>query len=147
MKINFNWGHGIIVFLVIFFILAFSFIFFSLTQQKDLVVDDYYPREIVYQEHIDKVQNMELLGEYIIQEKENDMLILTFPDTLNKSIIGEIYIYRPSNADMDKKIPIETDANNRQMISTAGMDSGRYLIKIDFVHDGIGFYQEMYYFK
>lgn len=147
MKINFNWGHGIVVFLVIFFILAFSFIFFSLQQQNDLVVDDYYPKEIAYQEHIDKVQNMELLGEFILQEKEADMLILSFPDTLNKSISGEIFIYRPSDESMDQKHSIKLDSNKRQMISTAGIEGGRYLIKIDFEHDGTAYYQEMYYFK
>ncbi|MCK5078307.1 MAG: FixH family protein, partial [Bacteroidales bacterium] len=46
MKIKINWGTGILIFLVIFFIAIFSFVYFSFQLQINLVEDDYYPKEI-----------------------------------------------------------------------------------------------------
>ena len=145
MKIN--WGTGIFIFLVIFFIAIFSFIIFAFQQKTDLVEDDYYPKEITYQDQIDKISNMEDLGEKISLEQEDGIIILNFPDSLSQNIIGGIHIYRPSDADMDINLKIETDSSNRQIISTKELIRGRYTIKVDFVHNGSAYYQELNYFK
>ena len=147
MKININWGTGIFIFLVIFFIAIFSFIIFAFQQNNDLVDDDYYPKEITYQDHIDKVNNLKELGQEIFIENQDQMIILHFPGLFDHELSGEILIYRPSDADMDKVINIEVDEHNKQFISTKEIDSGKYTIKVDWVHDGIEYYQELFYYK
>ena len=67
---KFNWGHGIAAFIGFFFIAIFSFIFFTLQFETNLVEEDYYPKEIAYQEKIDKMHNTELLKEKIRQSKD-----------------------------------------------------------------------------
>jgi hypothetical protein len=147
MKIKITWGTGIFIFLVIFFIAIFSFIIFAFQQNNDLVEDDYYPKEITYQDHIDKITRLEELGQEIILEKQDDQIVLNFPDTMSQEIIGGIHIYRPSDASMDLNLKIETDNQNRQFISTKSLSSGKYTIKVDWVHNGTGYYQELYYYK
>lgn len=147
MKIHINWGTGIFIFLVIFFIAIFSFIIFAFQQNTDLVEDDYYPKEITYQDHIDKIQNLEELGQEIFIENQDQMIILHFPGLFDQELIGEILFYRPSDANMDKAVKIDVDEHNKQFISTKELGVGKYTIKVDWIHNGIEYYQELFYYK
>ncbi|RLD37363.1 MAG: hypothetical protein DRI83_04035 [Bacteroidetes bacterium] len=147
MKIKINWGTGILIFLVIFFIAIFSFVYFSFQLQINLVEDDYYPKEITYQKQIDKMHNLEVLGEKISIRKEEGILILTFPEVHKSKFEGKIHIYRPSDAGMDKVLEIVTDQNNRQFIPVDQLINGKYILKIDWVCEGTGYYQEIVFIK
>ena len=57
MLMKFNWGTGIFISIIIFFIAIFIFLYIAFTNENDLVENDYYPQEIEYQNRIDKVQN------------------------------------------------------------------------------------------
>ena len=147
INININWGTGILIFIVIFFIAIFSFLYFSFQQQIDLVEEDYYPREIAYQKQIDKINKLEKLGEKISIQKEEGMLILSFPEAHKNKIEGKIIIYRPSDAGMDIILDIVTDQNNRQFIPSAQLNAGKYIFKIDWTCEGEGYYQEIVFIK
>ena len=54
---KFNWGTGNFIFIVVFFIVIFSFIYYTTTQQINLVEEDYYEKEIKFQEQIDRIHN------------------------------------------------------------------------------------------
>ena len=147
MKIKINWGTGILIFLVIFFIAIFSFVYFAFQLQINLVEDDYYPKEITYQKQIDKMHNLEVLGDKISIRKEEGILILTFPEAHKSTFEGKIHIYRPSDAGMDKMLEIVTDQNNRQFIPVDQLINGKYILKIDWVCEGTGYYQEIVFIK
>lgn len=142
-KIKFNWGSGIFVFIVIFFIASFSFIYFSYMQSSDLVDINYYPKEITYQEQIEKIANYENLGDEIKAEANEGVLAISFPDTLVNPISGEIHIYRPSDASLDIKVEINVDQSKQQFILTDQLPSGKYILKIDLECDKVGYYHEM----
>ena len=147
MKISINWGTGILIFLVIFFIAIFSFVYFSFQLQIDLVERDYYPQEIAYQKQIDKITRLEKLGQKISIQKEEGMLILTFPEAHKSRIEGKILIYRPSDAGMDTIHDIVTDKSNKQFIPSAHLNAGKYILKIDWVCEREAYYQEIVFYK
>ncbi len=142
MKIN--WGTGIFIFLVIFFIAIFSFVYFAYIQEVDLVVEDYYPRELTYEQQIEKRQNLKQLGEEIRIIQNNNILTLNFPASQNiEKIEGEIFIYRPSDSKADLKYKIELDSLNSQTIKADKLLNGKYIVKVDWSYQNKKFYQEL----
>jgi hypothetical protein len=62
MKIKFNWGIGITIFISAFILLNIIFIIFASGQKVDLVTEKYYEKELKYQEVIDKKINSNSLS-------------------------------------------------------------------------------------
>ena len=144
MRKKFNWGTGIFIFLVIFFIAIFSFVYFAFMQNADLVEDDYYPKELTYEKQIEKRKNLQKLGEEIRLIQNDKELLLSFPASQKyNDINGEIYIYRPSDASSDFKIKIVLDSLNFQTINADKLLHGKYIAKVDWTYQNESFYQEL----
>ena len=136
---KFNWGTGI----VLAFIGFISFImYFIITMHVDerfeheLVTEDYYAEELAYQNDIDKLNNANTLGENLSYEKTDDGLIIKFPETLDyKSITGKVFLYRPSNKQLDFETAISL-SNSNLLIPDKRLVDGRWNIKIDWQYKG-----------
>ena len=147
MKLKFNWGTGIFIFLIIFFISIFWFVIFSFTVRQDLVEDDYYPKELEYEQQIQKQQNLNKLGEEISIRKETEYIFLQFPKTqTDDEIKGQILVYRPSDSRLDETHYIKLDSLNEQQLNTSKFRSGKYILKIAWTYQQKAFYQEIIIF-
>ncbi|MCF6365573.1 MAG: FixH family protein [Bacteroidales bacterium] len=143
MKIKINWGTGIFITIFIFVSFFISFIFFSLTQNVNLVTDDYFPDEIAYESKLDKIRNTNILTEKITLKKENNKLIILFPEIINnKKISGKILLYYITDNNYDIELNIEPDKTRKQIIYTKKIKKGRYYIKIDWNLSGKKYFQE-----
>lgn len=144
MNIKFNWGTGIIIFLILFFISIFWFVFFSFSLRHDLVEKDYYPKILEYEKQIQKQKNLVELGEEVKVSKQPDELLLQFPQSQKADTIkGQILIYRPSDTRLDQTHQIQLDTLNEQKLSTSRLTSGKYILKIAWTYQGKAFYQEI----
>ena len=54
-KINFNWGTGILITIIVFMIITLGTVFTFMNEKVDLVTDNYYKKELKYQKQIDKL--------------------------------------------------------------------------------------------
>ena len=143
MKIKFNWGTGIAVFIILFIIALLVFVRYALHQPINLVEEDYYGKELVYEAHIQKVKNTETLSEKISINTYKRHLTLMLPGSIAKNdVTGTIHFYRPSNYELDLIIPLEPDTNGIQMINLENLVSGKYIIKLDWMSDSTDYYQE-----
>ncbi|MEC3908310.1 FixH family protein [Tamlana sp. 2201CG12-4] len=137
MKIN--WGTGI----VLAFIGFISFImYFVITMNVDkdfeheLVTEDYYAEELAYQEDIDKLNNAKILKENISYKKSDQGLTIKFPESLDyKNITGKVFLYRPSNKQLDFETAISL-SNPYLLIPDKRLVDGRWNIKIDWQYKG-----------
>jgi len=144
MKIKFNWGTGIFIFLIIFFISIFWFVIFSFTVRQDLVEDDYYPKELEYEQQIQKQENLNQLNEEIVVRKEGEFMYLKFPTIQNEDEIkGQILVYRPSDSRLDQTHFIKLDSLNEHPLNTSKFLSGKYILKIGWTYQEKAFYQEI----
>ena len=113
-------------------------------QNADLVEDDYYPKELTYENQIVKRKNLQKLGEEIRLIQNNKELWLSFPASQKyNDIDGEIYIYRPSDASADRKFKIVLDSLNSQTINADELVNGNYIVKVDWTYQNESFYQEL----
>lgn len=143
MKAKIHWGYAIAGFFVLFILfLAFNLIFSSM-QKSELVSGDYYQKGVAYQQQIDKEERTKKLPQQIKISQDNESLVLLFP-SLNQSaeIGGEILFYRPSNNNLDKKIQIKVNEENKQIIDTKNFIKGLWKLKINWSEDNIEYYYE-----
>ena len=136
---KFNWGTGIVV----AFIGFISFIlYFIITMNVDerfeheLVTEDYYGDDLAYQNEIDKLNNANTLEENVSYKKTDDGLIILFPAALGyKNITGKVFLYRPSNKQLDFETAISL-SNHNLLIPDKRLVDGRWNISIDWQYNG-----------
>lgn len=133
MKIN--WGTAIVIAFVAFISFIMYFVISMSTNKKfdhDLVTEDYYQQELKYQDDINKVQNAKKLNQNIEFKKTDEGIILSFPKDLNtNNIKGKVFLYRPSNKQLDFEMPISL-SNHNLLIPDNSLLDGRWDIKIDW---------------
>nr|AWJ66250.1 cytochrome cbb3 oxidase maturation protein [uncultured bacterium] len=137
MKIN--WGTGIVIAIGLF--MAFILVLvIKMTTDKDyghdLVVEEYYKKELAFQDEIDAQKNASLLSESIKGSKVANGWLLTFPKELESTKIkGSVFLYRPSNKQLDFDFPIELSGSNL-LIPDESMLDGRWNITVDWEYNG-----------
>ena len=140
MKIN--WGTGIVLAFIGFIGFIMYFIITMNINDKydhDLVTEDYYGEELAYQNDIEKLKNAKDLIENISYEKTTEGLKIRFPKNLDfKKITGKMFLYRPSNKQLDFESKISL-SNTYLLIPDNRLVDGRWNIKIDWQYNGISY--------
>lgn len=140
MKIN--WGTGIVIAFICFISFIMYFIISMNTNSKydhDLVTEEYYKAELGYQDEINKENNSKKLTENISWKKTEDGLLITFPQSFKANeLTGKVFLYRPSNKQLDFEILISLTENNLLIPDNRLLD-GRWNIKIDWQYRGTSY--------
>ena len=137
MKIN--WGTAIVLAFIGFISFIMYFVVNMSTDSKyehDLVTEDYYQKELKYQDDIVKIENAKKLDQNISLEKTDNGILLTFPKELKSTDIkGIVFLYRPSSKQLDFEIPISL-SNHNLLIPDNRLLGGRWNIIIDWNYQG-----------
>ena len=136
-----NWGHYIAIGFTLFVLLILSMVYRSFQHKNDLVSEDYYARELEYQNVIEKKKNAGKLDQDVVWTVDEKGLNIQFPEGMD-DLQGSVWLYRPSDKDMDVKTDISTDDSGRQMISMDILHPGKYTIQVDWSSGGEEYYTE-----
>ncbi|WP_299441332.1 FixH family protein [uncultured Aquimarina sp.] len=108
MKIN--WGTAIVLVFIGFISFILFFVVRMNTDKKfehDLVTEDYYKKELAFQQEINAEKNGNALKNNVVVKKNTEGLLVVFPkDKDFTEVSGIISLYRPSNKKLDFQIPI-----------------------------------------
>ncbi len=136
---KFNWGTGIIIAFVCFISFIMYFVIsmnFNDKYNHDLVTEDYYKVELGFQNDINKQKNANALEENITYTKTSEGLLLKFPQDLDsKKITGKVFLYRPSNKQLDFETPISL-SEPYLLVPDKRLLDGRWNITIDWQYNG-----------
>lgn len=100
----------------------------------DLVVEDYYKQELQFQSDIDKETNARKLATNISWKKTAEGIVITFPEQMDfEAIKGSVFLYRPSNKQLDFETPISLSDHNL-LIPDKRLLDGRWNIKVDWTY-------------
>lgn len=135
---GFHWGHGITIFYIVFVLTLIMVLIKSTQIDNSLVVDDYYAKDLAYQQQYDKVANTMAEDHLTIKyDQANQEMIFEFHT--DQLLDGQIQFYRPSNQKLDfiKKIK-----DNKMVVKTDLMRVGRWKIKVDWTADKKAYYKE-----
>jgi len=134
-----NWGTGIVIAFICFIAFILYFVIAMNTNKKydhDLVTEDYYKEELEYQNDIDKQNNAKALSENISYSKTAEGIVIQFPKDIDtKKITGNVFLYRPSNKQLDFETSISL-SNSYLLIPDNSLVDGRWNIKIDWQYNG-----------
>ena len=135
MKIN--WGTGIVIAIIGFVSFIMYFVITMSTDNSyshDLVTDKYYQQELNYQQEINAEKNFVDLNVEIKTIKTKKGLQIQFPNNFNQQKIkGKVFLYRPSNKQLDFEIPISI-SNTYLLVPEQRLVDGRWNIKILWKH-------------
>ena len=137
MKIKFNWGTGIFIFIALFLLANAVVIYFSFQQKNDLVAEEYYPQGLEYQKQIDRFAKANALSSQISISENQQELLITYPkDMKGKDVKGEVVFFRPSDQNADFYDSIRFDTSMLQRIPVEKFIKGKYIAKFFWKMDG-----------
>ncbi len=126
-----NWSKAIIFAFIIFI----SFIIFivrgSMNAKIDLVTVDYYGKELLYQDDINKQKNSKKLSSSISLQMNPHTLSIELPKEFNEQLCtGKIVFYRPSDAQLDKEFKVNTE-DSMIILPNKFLSKGKWRIILD----------------
>ena|SRR5690554_4721355 len=109
MKIN--WGTGLVIGMALFIGFILFFVVRIVTDDKydfDLVTENYYQRELVFQKELDDLENSNSLKQNLKGKKTAHGWEIIFPEDLDhNAITGTVTLYRPSSKKLDFQLQIK----------------------------------------
>ena len=137
-----NWGHKIIAVYVVFVAGMIFLVFKSSRQNIELVTEDYYAKELVYQQKIDELKRTALLSDTIKIAVVHHELNINFPkDFAAKKITGEVTVYCPADEKKDMKQQFTVTDSSVNIAIPAG-NIGLHYVKINWRTEGVNYYYE-----
>ena len=140
---KFNWGTGIFIFYSLFATSLFYQVYKSTQYDHNLVVDNYYEKDLDYQSQFDKIEQTKKLKEPLtINYLEGVQLIeLAFPNDL-EGITGTVLFYRASDKKMDVTLPITIDNLHQMILQADKFPAGFWRVEVDWEAGGNKYFTE-----
>lgn len=140
---KFNWGTGIFIVIVLFILAVVSFLIYVSNLDIKMVEDNYYDKELAYQDRIDKLNNTDALLWRINVKQGPGNIIIQFPQ-LDTALIpaGTLLFYRPSDPEKDFSVPLQLNDSSSQVIDIKGINKGKWVIKLEWDMGGKAYYFE-----
>lgn len=137
------WPYAILAWFVFAITVAVVFTAFAVRQEFDLVRPDYYEEELRHQQRIDSVKRTAALGGAVElrHDRATQRLRLAIP-AAHAGAQGEVHLYRPSDAGLDVRLPLETDAAGVQWIEADTVKSGLWKVRVQWAAGGEEFFLE-----
>ena len=136
---KFNWGTGIVLAFVAFISFIMYFVVVANSDPRadhDLVTEEYYRKELEYQQDLDASRNLELFGGGVEVVRIPEGLGIRFPEGMDpQGIDGKMSLYRPSNKQLDFEVPIQ-NSDTLQLIPASRLLDGRWDIRLNWTYKG-----------
>ena len=127
------WPFGIAAAFGVFVTGTAGLVVMSTYNNVELVSPDYYDQEIHFQDQIDRRENTSALGGQIElgYDEGQRFLTLALPAAhAGARITGEIQLYRPSAADLDRRVGLQLDAQGRQSLDARALSDGLWHVRV-----------------
>ncbi|MBM4171662.1 MAG: hypothetical protein FJ214_07330 [Ignavibacteria bacterium] len=138
-----SWGTSIAVIYILFVVIIVSIAVWLSNKDLPLVTDNYYAKELKYQEEIDKINRTNELDEKLEIKVSEEMILLTFPRLFpSDDIEGNIVFYRPNDESKDFIQEIKIDTTYTQSVYTKNIQTGLWKIKVNWQANNVEYYNE-----
>ncbi len=139
-----NWGIRIIILLGAFITLVLFMVSRAMKEEFHLVAENYYEREVKYQEEIDKINNARSLTQPIAinYRAGENMVYIAFPDNQKRHVEGIVYFFRPSDSSLDREFEADPDDTGLQKVDVKNFEKGLWQVKISWRYGRQEFQEE-----
>jgi hypothetical protein len=140
---KFNWGWGIALFYSSFVVFMLFMVWCTTQMKAELVTEDYYGKELKFQDQLDKMKRTNSLKEPLKWTVQNKSVKLNFPaDVRGRNIEARILFYKPDNSLHDFNVTCKADSNGNCIVSSEKFVHGLYKIEVDWNTDKETYYTE-----
>jgi hypothetical protein len=139
------WAVGITITIILFLISTIVLTVIISQQEYHLVTDNYYEKDLRYQDRIETKKRTDALEQRPVIEidRESRVCIISYPPRERyDDISGEVTFFRISDAKNDVTRPLQLNSEGRQHISVSALPLGQWIVKMTWVEQGEEFYLE-----
>lgn len=127
---KFNWGTGILIFLILFLLACGLFIGFAMRQEVSLVHEDYYEKGVDHsQQMLVEARSAQYRNAIGAQINADGLLIQIDASLTGKMDSASFHLYRPSDSSYDIQSSFEAKGLSLS-IPAKELISGRYILKV-----------------
>ncbi|MBG7613434.1 FixH family protein [Polaribacter sp. BAL334] len=132
---KFNWGTGIVLAFIGFIGFILYFVISMSVNEKyshDLVTEKYYQKELEFQDRIEATKNAQEFEDVMKVISYDEGLFIFFPSNIDyNKIKGKVFLYRPSNKQLDFEMPISI-SDNYLLVPENRLVDGRWNITVEW---------------
>jgi nitrogen fixation protein FixH len=123
-----NWGKGLTVAMILFMGFIIYLTVIKLQKTLDLEVENYYEREINYEQEIQAQRNANMF-EKIMIKNDDEFIVLSIPETIDMANVKVLFI-RPNDKNLDKTFHFED--TKILLIRKDELKIGKYKLEITY---------------
>jgi nitrogen fixation protein FixH len=125
----------------LFFIGIATVVFIATTHREYLVSDNYYEREIGYQNQMDSAARARECGASLTYDPATTRVVISIPGAqFFQNCTGKIEFYRPSSPELDREYPLDASAHGPQTIDASRLAAGLWKVKATWRAGGQDYY-------
>ncbi len=138
------WPATIMTYFALVLCGAVTLVVYSLKHKTHLVRTDYYEQEVKYQEQIERIKRTHPFLSEINAELTKKDLVLKLPEahTSASDFSGSIWLYRPSNSNLDQKFQLNPNGSGIYQKEMNDLQDGLWKLKILWTSKGEEYYYE-----
>jgi archaellum component FlaF (FlaF/FlaG flagellin family) len=139
-----NWGHGILITILVFILIMFGMVYVATQQTNDMIDEKYYEKELKHQSKIDAYNNFGKLNiDKSFFQNSNDSLVIQLPLIQTSNLKnGSIEFVNWANKKSDKKYAMNLDSNGKIGLAKSVFDKGNYTVRLYWENNNIPYYTE-----
>lgn len=127
-----NWGKGLVVAGALFIAFILGLSVYMMSQKPELETENYYEKDLVYQQEMEARKNASTLSAPIRFTYEADQQNAVIQLVVTRPVTGKIHFTRPSDASQDFSLDINLDSNGRQIIATDNLSKGLWHVRANW---------------
>jgi len=124
-----NWGKGIIIFMASFMAFILWMVFTLMSKNTDLESEDYYKKEIAYEQEIQAQRNANEAKEKVKVSENKEFIILQFP-LVEKIDTVSVEFFKPNDKKGDQLFA--EVGTKTMMVDKKKLQKGLYQINIHY---------------
>jgi len=139
------WPTAIIVTFALFFAGTVGLVVMACSQKVDLVSPDYYEQELKFQGRIDRVEHTRhaVSQAKVAYDAAGKCITISLPpDQAGHEVSGNVELYRPSAAAMDRAVKLDLGNNGVQRLDAAGLAPGLWRVRVSWTVEKENYYLE-----
>lgn len=141
-----HWGNKILVSFVLFVAVMFTMVYISVNTEFSLVSENYYEQELVFQDQIDRQQNvldLEEAPEFQVNRAQRQMIV-RFPEKIGQQVKeGKVKFYRASDARYDQDFDLKLNEKHEFALKIDKLLKGAWKVQLTWTDGEKEYYKEM----
>jgi len=137
---KFHWGHGILIALILIVVTFTTALVLSFSDEKnhELITENYYAKELAFQDQIDRTNNARSEGKKLVTQQTEKGLEVSISPAPSSLESGKVLFLRPSNESLDLELAL--NAEGSIVLPASDIKRGKYMLQVSWTERGKDFY-------